>query len=56
MCERSLFYKHVFVATPPVFLICVDEIEICFTILYVFIVARAYIFVLFELIYIFGDL
>ena len=42
-CERSLFYKHVFVATPPVLLICVDKIEICFTILYVFIVARAYI-------------
>ena len=48
LCERSLYYKHVFVATPPVLLVCVDKIEICFTILYVIIVARAIFYVLFE--------
>jgi hypothetical protein len=46
--ERSLYYKHVFVATLSVLLVCVDNIEICFTILYVFIADRAYILCLFE--------
>ena len=41
--REKLYYKHIFVATPPVLSICVDEIEMCFTILYIFIVVSAYI-------------